>query len=53
MANDDHIAQLKLGVASWNAWRGKNPQVPVDLAAADLRRADLRHANLSDARLSS
>jgi hypothetical protein len=24
MANDDHIAQLKEGVAAWNAWREKN-----------------------------
>jgi hypothetical protein len=27
MANDDHIAQLKKGVAAWNAWRDENPEI--------------------------
>ena len=27
MADPDHIAQLRKGVAAWNAWRGKNPRL--------------------------
>jgi uncharacterized protein YjbI with pentapeptide repeats len=36
MANDDHIAQLKKGVASWNAWRDENPRIRPDLSGAIL-----------------
>jgi hypothetical protein len=32
MANDEHVALLKQGVAGWNAWRDENP----DLKAARL-----------------
>jgi hypothetical protein len=52
MANDDHIALLKKGVAAWNAWRGKNPQVRVDLSGVNLRKANLSNANLTGADLS-
>jgi uncharacterized protein YjbI with pentapeptide repeats len=62
MANDDHIAQLKKGVAAWNAWRKENPYPHrpdlnganlsrANLSGADLRRADLRKTNLSGANL--
>jgi hypothetical protein len=34
MANDDHIAQLKKGVAAWNAWRRENVKVMPDAAWA-------------------
>jgi hypothetical protein len=27
MANDDHIAQLKKGVAAWNAWKSNSAAV--------------------------
>ena len=60
MANDEHVAILKKGVAAWNAWRNewrkKNPKVffepgPVDLSGANLREANLRKANLYKANL--
>jgi TIR domain/Pentapeptide repeats (8 copies) len=47
MANEEHLARLKQGVATWNAWRDKNRRlVQPDLGGADLFRADLREANL-------
>jgi uncharacterized protein YjbI with pentapeptide repeats len=51
MANDEHIAQLKRGVAAWNAWREQNP-IPLDLSGADIRGADLSGANLIGVNLS-
>jgi Pentapeptide repeats (8 copies) len=56
MANDEHVAILKQGVAAWNGWRAKNPDIRPDLSRADLTGAnvsgaDLRNANLSGARL--
>ena len=36
MANDDHIAQLKNGVAAWNAWRNENQNIRPNLSDADL-----------------
>jgi len=26
MANDEHVALLKQGVAAWNEWRAQNPK---------------------------
>ena len=63
MANEDHIAQLKKGVATWNAWRHENPSIRPNLGGAMLRgailrgvinlsRADLTKTNLSEANLS-
>src|SRR5262245_5673143 len=65
MANDEHVAILKKGVATWNKWRNQNPDIRPDLAAASLSEANLsgvdstKHdlrgavgANLSDAILS-
>jgi hypothetical protein len=49
MANDEHVALLKKGVAAWNAWRDDNPYIRPDLTGARLSRADLREANLSRA----
>jgi uncharacterized protein YjbI with pentapeptide repeats len=66
MADPDQVALLRAGVASWNAWRGRHPEIEPDLAgaslrgldlssadlgAADLRKADLRGAILRGARL--
>jgi Pentapeptide repeats (8 copies) len=47
MANDEHVALLKQGVAAWNKWRDKNPQVRPDLFGANLSGANLSLANLS------
>ncbi len=57
MANDDHIALLKKGVAAWNAWRDENPSIhphlsEAMLSGANLLGADLRQANLSKANVS-
>jgi uncharacterized protein YjbI with pentapeptide repeats len=49
MANDEHIAMLKKGVDTWNAWRRENPDIRPDLREADLGGANLSKANLSGA----
>jgi uncharacterized protein YjbI with pentapeptide repeats len=46
MPNDDHVAELRKGVAAWNAWRREKPLRDVDLRGSDLRNSDLRGANL-------
>jgi uncharacterized protein YjbI with pentapeptide repeats len=51
MANEEHLARLKQGVAAWNAWRRENPTIQPDLQQANLIRtkllgADLRQTNL-------
>jgi uncharacterized protein YjbI with pentapeptide repeats len=51
MANDEHVALLKQGVDTWNAWRDENPDVQPDLNGANLRGANLRGANLRGATL--
>ena len=56
MANDEHVALLKKGMAAWNAWRNDNPDIRPDLSSADLRGTnlvgtDLRVADLRGARL--
>ena len=50
MANDEHVALLKQGVAAWNAWREGNPHISPDLTNANLSRADLIGAWLEKAR---
>lgn len=51
MANPEHLAILKQGVAVWNEWRKENPEIPPYLSDADLSDADIRGANLSGAGL--
>ena len=61
MANDEHVALLKQGVAAWNAWRDANPEVRPDLSRVNLSRAnlfgavlvntDLRGADLTGCRI--
>jgi hypothetical protein len=64
MANEEHVAQLRKGAVSWNAWRKskKRRNIRPDLRGADLhgvdlspwanlRDADLRWANFSGANL--
>jgi hypothetical protein len=52
MANDEHVAMLKKGVAAWNKWRDNNPEIVPDLGGGDLYKADLTKANLRNAALS-
>ena len=51
MANDEHVALLKQGVTTWNAWREENPNIRPDLSGANLSRARLGDANLGGANL--
>ncbi|HKP55013.1 MAG TPA: toll/interleukin-1 receptor domain-containing protein [Chloroflexia bacterium] len=51
MANPEHVAILKQGVAVWNKWRQENPTIRLDLREADLEEADLYKANLTGAEL--
>jgi hypothetical protein len=53
MANDEHVALLKQGVAAWNAWRDKNPEIRPNLGAGDFWAANLSAANLNRANLSA
>jgi hypothetical protein len=51
MANEEHVAQLRQGAVSWNAWRKENPDIRPDLDGADLNGAKLSGANFSEADL--
>jgi uncharacterized protein YjbI with pentapeptide repeats len=51
MANDEHVAILKKGVAAWNAWRNQKRYIRPDLSSADFRNANLSNADLSRANL--
>jgi hypothetical protein len=56
MANEEHLALLKKGVAAWNTWRQENRRIAPDLSHSDLCSAgldgvDLRGANLREADL--
>jgi uncharacterized protein YjbI with pentapeptide repeats len=51
MANDEHVALLKQGVAAWNTWRDENANITPDLSEANLHEANLYEANLSGANL--
>jgi uncharacterized protein YjbI with pentapeptide repeats len=51
MANDEHVAQLRKGVAAWNEWRQANPDIRADLSGANLREAKLTRGDLSGAKL--
>lgn len=52
MANEEHLAILRNGVAVWNRWREENPDVQIDLRSADLRDENLSGANFRNAALS-
>jgi len=66
MPNDEHVAMLGRGAASWNEWRVDRDETPdlsraglrgldlsgFDLSRADLLGADLRGTNLRGANLS-
>jgi uncharacterized protein YjbI with pentapeptide repeats len=51
MANEEHLARLKEGVAAWYNWRRAHPQVRPDLTKANLIGMDLRGVDLSGADL--
>jgi uncharacterized protein YjbI with pentapeptide repeats len=51
VANPEHLAIIKSGVAGWNEWRLRNREVSPDLSGADLIRADLEGASLEGANL--
>src|SRR5262245_57268243 len=51
MANEAHLAMLKCGVAAWNEWRDKHPEIRPDLQGVYLRGAQLQDADLHDATL--
>jgi uncharacterized protein YjbI with pentapeptide repeats len=51
MANPEHLALIKQGVDTWNAWREQNRGVVPDLSVADLRCANLTGANFREANL--
>ena len=52
MADREHLAILKQGVAAWNQWRAEHPDVRPNLVKANLSGADLRGADLTWADLS-
>ena len=51
MQSPDHVERIKEGVAVWNKWREKNPDIRPSLGLADLSGLDLSGAELSDADL--
>ncbi len=51
MANKEHLAILKKGVAAWNVWREQHLDIRPDLSRPDLSAANLGEANLSAANL--
>lgn len=53
MANKDHERQLDQGVAGWNLWRTKDPQLKPDLTGADLHGRKLQDVNFANALLDS
>ena len=50
--NEKHLAILREGVETWNAWRKENAdEPPPDLSKANLSKANLSRANLIEANL--
>jgi len=49
MANPEHVATLRKGVAVWNAWRKREPESRPDLAGADLSYLELAGVDFRDA----
>ena len=52
MVNEEHLAIVKHGVASWNKWRKQNPHNKINLREARLRGLDLHRIDFTDANLS-
>lgn len=53
MANEEHVALLKQGVAVWNQWREENRDVIPFLVSADLSELELKGVQLNSAWLMS
>jgi uncharacterized protein YjbI with pentapeptide repeats len=51
MASKEHLQIIEQGVAAWNEWRNKNPELVPDLGEANLGRMYLCGAYLSGANL--
>jgi hypothetical protein len=51
LANPEHLAKLKEGVAAWNQWRQQTHTLQPDLSGANLSRAHLEEANFQYADL--
>jgi hypothetical protein len=46
MADEEQLKILRQGVAGWNEWREKNPELFLDLNRADPREVDPNKADL-------
>jgi hypothetical protein len=53
MANEEHLALLRLGVKEWNLWRIANKNINPNLSGANLSGANLNKANLREVDLST
>jgi uncharacterized protein YjbI with pentapeptide repeats len=51
MANDEHVALLKQGVAAWNVWRAETRYSRPNLSEANISEANLSGADLGRAKL--
>ena len=51
MADEEQLKILRQGVAAWNEWREKNPELTPDLHEACLPGVEFSRANLSNAEL--
>jgi uncharacterized protein YjbI with pentapeptide repeats len=51
MANEEHLARLKQGVAAWNQWRDKNPRIRPDLGEADFLEDSFGRTSLNETNL--
>jgi uncharacterized protein YjbI with pentapeptide repeats len=51
VADEEQLRIIRQGVAAWNGWRKKNPELRPNLSRADLSGLDLSGANLRKARL--
>jgi uncharacterized protein YjbI with pentapeptide repeats len=51
MANSEHFARLREGVAAWNEWRKEHPEILPNVSLEDLSGLNLSEANLSETNL--
>jgi Pentapeptide repeats (8 copies) len=53
VADEEHLRIIEQGLAAWNEWRQKNPELIPDPRGANLSEANLSRADLRDACLSA